>query len=227
MLPHKMISRLSPASQPVAAPPAPTTPAATSTGQINGTTSGAQQATQAAAVPVKASFLDTMVSLRCGVLPRRNTSSYFKSKMILRRLAMLLSIGLAGRKSGCTPPTIRYYESIGLLPAPPRSDGGRRSYGPQDVARLVFIRRARDFGLGIAQVRELLAAADAPATACAMARPVVEEHVRALRAKRAELKALEAALGAILTRCDEGCRTGTAGDCAIFNDFHLPAAAHS
>ena len=72
---------------------------------------------------------------------------------------MSLSIGQAADRSGCTPPTIRYYESIGLLPPTPRSDAGRRAYGPQEVARLVFIRRARDFGLGIPQVRDLLAAA--------------------------------------------------------------------
>jgi DNA-binding transcriptional MerR regulator len=135
-----------------------------------------------------------------------------------------LAIGAAAKKSGSTPPTIRYYESIGLLAPPQRNDGGRRTYGSQDVARLVFIRRARDFGLGIPQVRDLLAAAEAPATACASARPVVEEHIRVLRAKRAELKALEVALAAILSRCDAGCRTGTAGDCAIFDDFHLPGS---
>jgi len=138
---------------------------------------------------------------------------------------MSLSIGQAADRSGCTPPTIRYYESIGLLPPPPRSDAGRRTYAPNDVARLAFIRRARDFGLGIPQVRDLLAAAEAPATACVTARPVVEEHIRALRAKRAELKALESALAAILVRCDEGCRSGSPGVCAIFDDFHLPGAA--
>lgn len=135
---------------------------------------------------------------------------------------MSLTIGQVADRSGCTPPTIRYYESIGLLAVPARNKAGRRTYGPGDVARLDFIRRARDFGLGIPQVRDLLAAAEAPASACAMARPVVEEHIRALRTKRAELKALEAALGAILARCDEGCQTGTANACAIFGDFHLP-----
>ena len=137
---------------------------------------------------------------------------------------MSLSIGQAAEKSGCTPPTIRYYESIGLLPPTSRSDAGRRSFGPQEVARLAFIRRARDFGLGIPQVRDLLAAAEAPATACATARPVVEAHMRALRTKRAELKALEAALAAILVRCDEGCRNGNPEACAIFDDFHMPGA---
>jgi DNA-binding transcriptional MerR regulator len=110
---------------------------------------------------------------------------------------MAFSIGQLADRSGCTPPTIRYYESIGLLAAPLRSEAGRRSYGQADVARLAFIRRARDFGLGIPQVRDLLTAADAPASACATARPVVEDHIRALRARRAELKALEADLTAI------------------------------
>ncbi len=137
---------------------------------------------------------------------------------------MSLSIGAAADRSGCNPPTIRYYESIGLLAPPRRSDAGRRTYEPQEVARLAFIRRARDFGLGIAQVRELLDAAEAPATACLAARPVVEDHIRALRAKRAELKALEAALAWILDRCDSGCRGGTPGSCAIFDEFHLPGA---
>lgn len=138
---------------------------------------------------------------------------------------MPLTIGQVAGKSGCTPPTIRYYESIGLLAAPSRSESGRRSYGPGDAARLAFIRRARDFGLGIPQVRDLLAAAEAPASACAMARPVVEDHIRTLRAKRAELKALETVLNTILDRCNEGCRTGTAEDCAIFDDFLVPGAA--
>lgn len=140
---------------------------------------------------------------------------------------MSLSIGAAAGKSGCAPPTIRYYESIGLLSRPARTAAGRRTYGPQDVARLAFIRRARDFGLGIPQVRELLAAAGAPATACALARPVVEGQIRALRAKRAELKALEAELVAILTRCETVCRTGTPTDCSIFDDFQLPEAGKS
>lgn len=137
---------------------------------------------------------------------------------------MSLTIGQVADRSGCTRPTIRYYESIGLLAVPARTEAGRRSYGPGDIARLAFIRRARDFGLGIPQVRDLLAAAEAPALACAMARPVVEEHIRALRTKRAELKALEAALGAILARCDDCCQTGNADVCAIFCDFLLPGA---
>ena len=135
---------------------------------------------------------------------------------------MPFPIGRAAGKSGCTAPTIRYYESIGLLAAPIRAASGRRSYGADDVARLTFIRRARDFGLGIPEVRELLAAADAPANRCLSARPVVEAQLQTIRAKRAELKALETALCAILSRCDTLCQDGAAGPCAIFDTFTLP-----
>lgn len=135
---------------------------------------------------------------------------------------MAFSIGEAADRSGCTPPTIRYYESIGLLPRPQRTEAGRRSYGTQDIARFSFIRQLRDFGLGIAEVRDLLAAAEAPNDACARARPIVEAQVRALRAKRAELKVLETALNVILSRCDMGCRGEALEACAIFDGFRLP-----
>jgi DNA-binding transcriptional MerR regulator len=137
---------------------------------------------------------------------------------------MGFSIGEAARQSGSTPPTIRFYESIGLLAAPARSAAGRRSYGTEEVARLVFIRRARDFGLGIPEVRALLSAAEAPASACAEARPLVGAQIQALRKKRAELKALDLALTAVLARCDEGCQTGSAKACAIFDGFSFPGS---
>lgn len=135
---------------------------------------------------------------------------------------MALPIGRIAEKSGCSPPTIRYYESIGLLPPPSRAASGRRTYGSEDIARLTFIRRAREFGLGIPEVREVLAAAEAPAGGCIAARPVIAAHVEAIRAKRAELTALDEALSAILSRCDEACQMGKAGPCAIFETLQLP-----
>ncbi|MEO8531633.1 MAG: MerR family transcriptional regulator [Deltaproteobacteria bacterium] len=136
---------------------------------------------------------------------------------------MAMTISEAGQKSGCTPPTIRYYESIGLVPQTDRTTSGRRSYTGPDVARLAFIRRARDFGLGIPQVRELLAAAELPTNVCAAGRPIVEEHLGDIRAKRAELKALEVALLAILRRCDDACQTTETDACGFFSEFRLPA----
>jgi DNA-binding transcriptional MerR regulator len=72
-----------------------------------------------------------------------------------------ISIGLVARQAGCSVPTIRY-EEIGLLPAVPRTEGGRRVYGSATVRRLSFIRRCRDFGFSIVEVRELVGLVDEP-----------------------------------------------------------------
>ncbi|MBN9142547.1 MAG: MerR family transcriptional regulator [Novosphingobium sp.] len=63
-----------------------------------------------------------------------------------------MPISQAASLAGCSAPTIRYYEAIGLIPNAARTDGGRRSYGWPDVKRLQFIRRARDFGMSIDQI---------------------------------------------------------------------------
>ena len=69
-------------------------------------------------------------------------------------------IGQAARQSGVKVPTIRYYEQIGLLPAPPRSEGNRRQYDADDLRRLAFIRHARELGFEIDAIRALLALQD-------------------------------------------------------------------
>jgi DNA-binding transcriptional MerR regulator len=71
-------------------------------------------------------------------------------------------IGEAARQSGVKAPTIRYYEQIGLLPAPPRSEGNRRQYDTGDLRRLAFIRHARELGFEIDAIRALLALQDQP-----------------------------------------------------------------
>jgi DNA-binding transcriptional MerR regulator len=68
-----------------------------------------------------------------------------------------IQIGELARQSGCNIETIRYYERIGLLPAPPRSAGRYRLYDAPDVRRLAFVRRARELGFTLDQVRHLLA----------------------------------------------------------------------
>ncbi|MBO0865344.1 MAG: MerR family transcriptional regulator, partial [Mycobacterium sp.] len=67
---------------------------------------------------------------------------------------MGIKIGELARATGTTAPTIRYYEEIGLLPPAPRS-GGQRQYGDADVRRLTFIRRCRESGFPVEQVRVL------------------------------------------------------------------------
>ena len=132
---------------------------------------------------------------------------------------MGMTISEAGKRSGCTPPTIRYYERIGLLPRAARTAAGRRTYGWPEVHRLSFIRRSRSFGLSIEMVRTLLAASEASGTACATAKHVVAEHLQAIKRQRDELRALEMSLRTILSRCETGCGVVGTEPCSIFEDI--------
>lgn len=134
-----------------------------------------------------------------------------------------LSIGVIAQQTGCTVPTIRYYEEIGLLPAGPRTEGGRRVYGQPAVRRLTFIRRCRDFGFSIDQVRELVGLVDEPDRPCIEVRDVAARHLVQLRQKLAELQALESSVAAFVCSCDTACAGGAAVDCTILEDLALPA----
>lgn len=132
---------------------------------------------------------------------------------------MPLTISQAAERSGCSPPTIRYYESIGLVRTADRTASGRRTFGHPDVARLTFIRRSRDFGLSIEQVRELLTASTLPTDACAPARSIVAAHLKSIRTRRQELRELEVSLQSILARCQSNCTPTGSGGCTIFEDM--------
>ena len=134
-----------------------------------------------------------------------------------------LSIGLVARRTGATVPTVRYYEDIGLLPPAARTEAGQRSYDETTVRRLVFIRRCRDFGFSIEQVRELVGLVDEPDRPCAEVRDIAATHLAQVRQKLAELKALEASLNAFVCSCDTACAGGPAVDCTILEDLALPA----
>lgn len=140
------------------------------------------------------------------------------------RMSASLSIGLVARRTGASVPTIRYYEEIGLLPPAGRTEAGRRSYGEAAVRRLVFIRRCRDFGFSIDQVRELVSLVDQPDRPCAEVRDIASIHLTEVRRKLDELKALEAGLSAFVCGCDTACAGGAAVDCTILEDLALPAA---
>ncbi|MEL4180386.1 MerR family transcriptional regulator [Roseateles sp. PN1] len=136
-----------------------------------------------------------------------------------------ISIGLLARQAGCSVPTIRYYEEIGLLPAVPRTDGGRRVYGTETVRRLSFIRRCRDFGFSIEQVRELVGLVDEPNRPCVEVREVAAKHLSQVRDKLAELQALERNMAAFVGSCDTACAGGAAVDCTILEDLASPGDA--
>ena len=132
---------------------------------------------------------------------------------------MPFTIGQAAGQSGCSPPTIRYYEEIGLLPDIGRTPKGRRAYSWPQVHRLKFIRRARDLGIPVEQVRTLLGVSDGDQTACGDAGLLLRVHIETLRRRRAELEGFEQVLEQMAQRCDSTCATDTAASCNIFEDF--------
>jgi DNA-binding transcriptional MerR regulator len=115
-----------------------------------------------------------------------------------------LSIGALARRTGSNIQTIRYYEQIGLLPAPPRTEGGQRRYGADVVHRLAFIRHARDLGFDIDSIRELMQLAGTPERPCDDVDRIAEAHLRAVEEKIAKLTALRTELRRMLKECGRG-----------------------
>jgi DNA-binding transcriptional MerR regulator len=107
--------------------------------------------------------------------------------------------------------TIRYYERVGLLPAPARTAGNYRSYGKAHLERLSFIRRARDLGFSLAQVRNLLGFADQKNRSCDLVDLIAREHLAEMDRKITDLTALRHALGILLDQC----RRGKISECRI------------
>ena len=120
------------------------------------------------------------------------------------RAAGSMSIGGLSTATGVNAETIRYYERTRLLPAPPRSAGGRRLYGPEDVARLAFVRRARALGFSLDEVRRLLQLSEGGGRSCPEARALALAHLAEVRAKIADLKRMEATLAQAAAACGEG-----------------------
>lgn len=110
-------------------------------------------------------------------------------------------IGVLSKQTGCNIETIRYYERIGLLPCPPRSAGGHRQFTPDIVTRLKFIRRARELGFTLGQVRELLNLADGGANTCTDVRRVTLDHAIEVRHKIDDLAKIERVLRRMASQC--------------------------
>jgi len=122
-----------------------------------------------------------------------------------------LSIGELGRRTRCKVQTIRWYEEVGLLPVPARTEGGHRVYGSSHLKRLDFIRHAREFGFTLDAVRALLALSDHPERPCEEVHALASGQLAAVEDKLRRLKTLRAEL----VRMTDACRGGTAGDCHI------------
>ena len=122
-----------------------------------------------------------------------------------------MKIGELARVTGANIETIRYYERIGLLPAPHRTAANYRSYGEAHRSRLAFVRHSRDLGFTIEEIRSLLDLSDHPERDCGEADRIATGHLEQVEAKIAQLEALRNELARIVGRC----RGGLAGDCRV------------
>jgi DNA-binding transcriptional MerR regulator len=130
----------------------------------------------------------------------------------------LLAIGALSEATGVKVPTIRYYESVGLMPAAPRSEGNRRSYGDDAVRRLRFIRHARELGFEVADIRQLLDLSDQPDRPCEDVDAIAQRHLVEINSRIKRLKALKVEV----TRMIGECSKGRVAECRIINalDHH-------
>ncbi|MCK5366094.1 MAG: helix-turn-helix domain-containing protein [Gammaproteobacteria bacterium] len=110
-------------------------------------------------------------------------------------------IGALSEQTGCNIETIRYYEREGLLPNPPRTEGGHRVYDEEHLKRLTFIRRSRELGFTLEEVRGLLRMVDGEHYTCAQVKSLTLDHLEDVRGKLADLKKLEKVLKQLAGRC--------------------------
>jgi MerR family transcriptional regulator, mercuric resistance operon regulatory protein len=123
--------------------------------------------------------------------------------------SVAIQIGELSRQTGCHIETIRYYERVGLLPRPPRSAGRYRLYDTGDVRRLAFVRRARELGFTLHEIRALLVlSAGDGENSCGEVRELAARHLADVRAKIADLREMERLLRKAVRRCDMGERPG-------------------
>lgn len=122
-----------------------------------------------------------------------------------------MKIGQLAARAGSTSETIRYYERIGLLPRPDRTESNYRDYSQGDVERLAFIRHARSLGFELGDVRSLIDLAEDPERDCGEIDALASKHLAAVEAKIAGLKRLRDELANMINQC----RGGQVGSCRI------------
>jgi len=123
----------------------------------------------------------------------------------------MFRIGELARLTGTKVETIRYYERLGLLPPPARTGANYRAYGRGHLERLSFVRRGRDLGFSLDEVRELLRLSDDRRQSCAEVDRIARGHLAEVERKLADLQAL----GAELRQLIDQCQHGTVAECRI------------
>ena len=129
-----------------------------------------------------------------------------------------MKIGEVAERSGCHPETVRYYERIGLLPAPPRTAGGYRDYRPADADRLRFISRGRELGFSLEEIRSLLGLAEDDGLSCQDVDRLARGHLLDIRKRLNDLQRMASELERVIGSCSGGER----GQCAILDTLRHP-----
>jgi DNA-binding transcriptional MerR regulator len=125
----------------------------------------------------------------------------------------MLTIGGLAKRTGAKVQTIRYYEQIGLMPEPGRTEGGQRRYGYAELDRLAFIRHARQLGFPLDSIRELLDLGDHPNRPCDEADAIARRQLRQVEQRIARLEVLRTELQRMVHECSGG-RTA---DCRVLD----------
>jgi MerR family mercuric resistance operon transcriptional regulator len=124
-----------------------------------------------------------------------------------------LTIGQLSQLAAVNIETIRYYERIKMLSAPPRTSGGRRIYDATHLRMLAFIRRSRELGFSLDEIRALIRLGSPEKASCRQVRDIASHHLDDIRAKIADLRKLERLLAKTVAQC-----TGTtAPDCPVLD----------
>lgn len=127
-----------------------------------------------------------------------------------------MNIGSASKASGLSAKMIRYYESVGLLPEPPRRDSNYRDYDESDVRRLVFVRRARELGFEVRVIRDLLNLWASKRRTNAEVRAVTARQIEVLEEQALKLQQMIAALRTLVGACK---KTGARPICPIMMEL--------
>ena len=109
--------------------------------------------------------------------------------------------GVLAKRSGVNAETIRYYEKIELMPEPGRNSGGHRIYEEVHLQRLCFIRRCREMGFSLEEIRELLSLVDREQVSCEHVQQIAEDHVLSIRQKIKDLQRMQGTLRDLAKQC--------------------------
>lgn len=114
-----------------------------------------------------------------------------------------MKIGELSKRSGCSVQTIRYYEKEGLLASKSRSEGNFRLYDQVAESQLMFVKRCRNFGLSLKEIKELLMLSQQPKSRCDQVNEMIDAHIKQVDERIEELTSLAEHLGQLRENCSE------------------------